>query len=241
VKFKAIAVSATAAALSLGLAGSAMAAPAGHTAKSAPQVTGSRLQSALLPASAFGSGYTVADRLNTGGKLWSTRVNVKLSSLSCANFETFNVVGGYGNTAGATEGINNPSPAIADYPSIFLAGDATVLQFKTASAATSFYNAEYSKYKSCSDFTEGDVAGNGSVELTNQLLVKTTIGKNAAFQLVQLASIASFSTFGFYENTAVVLSGTNVYTIDDLDGTNDQVTPSLLGSLISRVQALYKR
>ena len=38
----------------------------------------------------------------------------------------------------------------------------------------------------------------------------------------------------------MVLSGTNVYTVDDLDGTNDPISASLLGNLISRVQALYK-
>jgi hypothetical protein len=37
-----------------------------------------------------------------------------------------------------------------------------------------------------------------------------------------------------------VLSGTNVYTIDDVNGTNDPISVSLLGNLINRVQALYK-
>ena len=44
----------------------------------------------------------------------------------------------------------------------------------------------------------------------------------------------------FYANTAVVLAGANVYTIDDVNGTNDPISASLLGNLISRVQALYK-
>jgi len=37
-----------------------------------------------------------------------------------------------------------------------------------------------------------------------------------------------------------VLSGTNVYTIDDVSGTNDPISASLLGTFIKRVQALYK-
>jgi hypothetical protein len=37
-----------------------------------------------------------------------------------------------------------------------------------------------------------------------------------------------------------VLAGTTVYTIDDLNGTNDPISASLLGNLISRVQALCK-
>ena len=50
VKFKAIAVISTTAAFCLGMAGSAVASPV--STKAAPQVTGARLQSALLPAEA---------------------------------------------------------------------------------------------------------------------------------------------------------------------------------------------
>jgi len=48
------------------------------------------------------------------------------------------------------------------------------------------------------------------------------------------------SALSFYESTAVVLAGTNVYTVGDLDGTNDPISASLLGNFINRVQALYK-
>ena len=37
-----------------------------------------------------------------------------------------------------------------------------------------------------------------------------------------------------------MLAGTNVYTIDDVSGTNDPISASLLGTFIHRVQALYK-
>jgi hypothetical protein len=86
------------------------------------------------------------------------------------------------------------------------------------------------------------VAGrlNTGSELTTQSLSKTTIRKNAAFQLIQLVDLASMPAVSFYENAAVVLSGTNVYIIDDLNGTNDPISASLLGSLISHVQALYQ-
>ncbi len=149
-KFEAIAVIATATALSLGMAGSAVASPLSHEPKPAPQVTGVRLQSALLPASAFGDGFTATDRLNTGNKLWSTRTRIKPSSLSCVNFETYVFVGGFGNTAGAADSVDNPNPAFADYPSVILGGDQAVLQFRTAQAAASFYSQAYAKYKSVS-------------------------------------------------------------------------------------------
>jgi hypothetical protein len=239
-KFKAIAVMAVGTALSLGLAGPALASPASPAAKPAPQVTGTRLQSALLPASAFGDGFTVADHLNTGSKLLSTRALIKPSSLSCNTFETFIFIGGFGNTAGAADGVNNPSPDLADYPSVVLGGDQAVLQFKTTQAAASFYNQAYTKYKQCSAFTETDLFDRLQFEVTTQSLSSTTINKNKAFQLIQYVDIASLPVANFYQNTAFVLSGTNVYTIDDLNGTNDPISASLLGNLVKRVQALYK-
>ena len=134
-KFKAITVMAAATALSLGMAGPALASPLSSKSKPAPQVTGPRLQSALLPASAFGDGFTVADHKNTGNKLVSTKAHIKPSSLSCRNFAMFIYIGGFGNTAGAVDGVNNPNPNFADYPNIVLAGDQAVLQFKTTRAA----------------------------------------------------------------------------------------------------------
>jgi hypothetical protein len=241
VKFKVIAVMATATALCAGMGGSAMASPLSHHPKPAPQVSGTRLQSALLPASAFGDGFTVANRLNTGNSLWSTRAIAKPSSLSCQTFEEYIVVGGFGDTAGATDLLQNPNPAIADYPSIVLVGAQTVLQFKTTQAAASFYGQAYARYKQCSAFTETDPTDNTtSFELTTQSLSTTTVGKNKAFQLIQHVDLSSLPAFSFYQNTAVVLAGTNVYTIDDLNGTNDPISATLLGNLINRVQALYK-
>jgi hypothetical protein len=240
VKLKAIVVIAAATAVSFGLAGSAAASPLGAKSKPAPQVSGVRLQSALLPASAFGAGFTVTQRLNTGKKLWSTRAWYKPSSLSCVNFEGYIYAGGFGNTAGALDSVNNPNPALADYPSLVLGGDQAVLQFKTAKAAASFYNRAYARYKQCSYFTESDTADNIQLELTLQSLSKTTISKHQAFQVIQYVDISAAPALSFYANTTVVLSGTNVYTVDDVNGTNDAISASLLGRLINRVQALYR-
>jgi hypothetical protein len=236
-KFKAIAVMATATALSLGMAGSALASPLSAKPKPAPQVTGSRLQSALLPASAFGDGFTVVNHKNTGAKLLSTKALLKPSSLSCATFATLIFIGGYGNTAGAVDGVNNPDPNFADYPNIVVAGDQAVLQFKTTQAATSFYNQAYAKYKQCSAFTDTELGL--QIELSTSSLSTTTINKNKAFQLIQYADIAALPVASDYQSTAFVLSGTNVYTIDDVGGTNDPIPASLLSTFMKRVQALY--
>ena len=202
-----------------------------------------RVTACELPATIsrpFGNGFTASQRLNSGNKLASTRVDVKPSSLSCTDFEQYIYVAGFGNTAGATDSFNNPSPDISSYPSVVLGGDQAVVQFKTASAAASFYKLAQARYKQCVAFTEPDTADNTQLELTMQSLSQTTIGKNKAFQVIQLVVIAALPALSFYANTAVVLAGTNVYTIDDVNGTNDPISASLLGKLINRVQALYK-
>lgn len=238
--FKTIAVTAAATALCLGLAGPALAAPL-SMAKSAPQVTGTRLQSALLPASAFGDSFAVTRRLNSGSQLRSTRVIVRPSGLSCATFENSIYVWGFGNTAGAADVVSNQNPTpFGDYPNVVLGAAQTVLQFKTTKAAASLYHQAYTKYKQCSAFTEPDPADNTNVKLTTLSLYRTTIDHHKAFRLIQLAIIDSLPALPFYENTAVVLAGANVYTILDLGGTSDPISATLLGNLIDRVQALYR-
>ena len=134
--------------------------------------------------------------------------------------------------------MNNPNPDFANYPNVVLAGDQAVLQFKTTQAAASFYNQAYAKYQKCGAFTE--TVDSLQLELTTSSLSTTTINKNKAFQLIQYADVAALPVASEYQSTAFVLSGTNVYTIDDVGGTNDPISPSLLGKFINRVQALYR-
>jgi len=182
----------------------------------------------------------VTQRLNSGNRLWSTRVNIKLSKLSCTDFEQYIFVAGFGNTAGSMDSVNNPNPDLSSYPSVVLDGDQAVLQFKTAAAAAAFYNQAQARYKQCTAFTEPDPADNTQLELTLRSLSTTTVSKNKAFQVNQLVDFAAVPALSFYANTAVVLAGANVYTIDDVNGTNDPIPASLLGKLINRVQALYQ-
>ena len=238
-KFRVIAVSIITTAFALGMAGSA-GASLSHQASPAPQVSGARLASALLPASSFGGGFTVIDRLNSGNQLRSTQAVVRPSGLSCVKFENFIYVAGFGNTAGAEDQVNNPNPDYSLYPNIVLFAYQDALQFNSAQAAASFYNRARARYQQCSAFTEPDSADHTTIELINQSLYGTTVGRYQAFQLIQVADLASSPGSTFYQNTAVVLAGANVYTIFDVNGTNDPVSSSLLSRLINRVQALYR-
>jgi hypothetical protein len=159
--------------------------------------------------------------------------------MSCAGFESFHYVGGFGNTAGAADSTENPNPAVADYPSVILGADESVVQFATTGAAASLYSQAFAKYKQCSDFTVPDPVFDSTDELSTQYFTKTTINKNQAFEVLQLESLSALPALSFYVNTTVVLAGTNVYSIDEVNGTNDPVSPSLLSTLINRVQKLY--
>jgi hypothetical protein len=238
-KVKPIVVGALATALCLGPASPALAAPL-SMAKLAPQVTGTRLQSALLPASAFGDGFAVASRFDTGNVLFPAFALFSPSDLTCSLFQPYALVVGFGNTAGATEIVTNPHPAAGDYPNVVLAAQQGVLQFQTVEAAATFFSQAFSVYKQCSAYTESVGSDNVELELTTQSLSSTTIDANEAFQLIQYVDVASRSATSFYQSTTVVLSGANVYAIDNLDGTNDPIAAWLLGSLIQRVQALYE-
>ena len=134
--------------------------------------------------------------------------------------------------------MNNPDPNFADYPNVVVAGDQAVLQFKTTRAATSFYNQAFAKYKHCAAFTDTELGL--QLELSTSSLSTTTVNKNKAFQLIQYADIAALPVASDYQSTAFVLSGTNVYTIDDVGGSNDPIPASLLNTFMKRVQALYK-
>lgn len=245
-----------AAALSLSAAGAATATPASqhshggkpkhHTKpkpKPYPQVTGSRLATALLPASAFGDGFQAWGIQSTGGSVRSSKAAITPGKLSCTTFETLSILGPWGDTAGAQDGVVNTSADISSFPSLLLDGFQSVKQFASPAAATTFYNQVAAKYGACQSVTlpVPDVEGGGTEDLTDQSLTKIMVGKYHAFSLIQSDVLSNFATLTFYRAVTVVLAGTNVYTVYETDGTNDPVSPDLIGKLVSRVQGLYPR
>jgi hypothetical protein len=229
-RFKTAAAVVAAVALSYGVAGPATAQSLAPLAKhrSAPaQVSGSRLQKGLLPGSAFGSGFTISSRLNTGSKLMGTRASLHVSSMKCSAFEGYDYVSGFGNTAGALDQYNNPSQ--------------DVVQFASTSAATNFFNSGHSKFAACRTFSEpnpGDKSpGGGTYQVSTLSLSKLTIGGDHAFEATQTLAESEAPGITLYINVLFVVAGTNVYNLWNVSGTNDQPAP--IGKLIHQIQALY--
>jgi hypothetical protein len=236
-------VAAAAVALSFAAAGSAGAqslAPLAKHTSASPQVSGSRLQKGLLPGSAFGSGFTIQGRLNTGSRLLSTRAILHVSSMKCSAFEGFSFVAGFGNTAGALDVYSNPSP-FATYPNTVLYGFQDVVQFATASAATNFFKASRSKYSACRSFTEPNPSdkspGGGTYQINTLSISNIKVSGDQAFEVTQAAAFSEDPGLTFYNNTLFVVVGTNVYNLWDDSGTNDEPAP--MGKLIHAIQALY--
>jgi hypothetical protein len=252
-KLRSMAAVAAVAALSLGglsiaTAGSAGAQPLGHPKnhkpKPPPQVTGSRLKSALLPAAAFGDGFTGANAISTGGRLLSSNARYHVPGMSCSNFEDFAILGGYGDTAGALADDVNSNPW-GSFPNTVLYGIEWVNQFASTQAATTFFNQADAKYGACTSFTEpnpGDTSpGGGTLQVTNMSVSKTTVSGNHAFTVTQQSALSEAPGFSLYNNVLVVVSGTNVYQFWDLSGTNDEPSPALMAQFIKQTQKLYPR
>jgi hypothetical protein len=250
-KSRMLAAIAIAACLSLAAAGTASAA-AGHPDKHKPkpkpkpaaaaQVSGTRLQTALLPDSAFGDGFTSAIKLNTGGSLLPPGGRLHVPTMDCSSFEDYIYIGGFGDTAGALDSMVNPNP-FPDYPNTVVYGIQSVNQFASTQAAATYYSQAFAKYGACQSFTEpnpGDTSpGGGSLDVSTMSVSQTSVGSYHAFQVVELVGFSEAPGVTFYNNVLVVAAGTNIYQFWDMSGTNDEPSPTLMTQLIQRTQKLY--
>jgi hypothetical protein len=236
-KFKVVTVIAATAALSFTAVGPAAAQPLGLKSARPPQVSGVRLQQAMLPPSAFGAGFTFSEALNSGAKLQSSRAKDHVPSMSCGAFEGKVYISAFGDTAGADVRYSNPDAA-PDYPNTIFLGDEYVLQFATTAAATTFYNQARAKYAACVTLIE-PFAGTFTATVDTLSVTKTTIGGDHAFLVIQHVSVPGFFEKPLYLIYLYLVAGTNVYGLSDASGTNDEPSPALMSKLIHQVQALY--
>jgi hypothetical protein len=241
-KFRTVMVTAAVAALSFAAAGSAAAQTLGHPVQRVPaspsQVTGTRLLAGLLPPSAFGTGFTFGASEDSGSKLQSTHAQKHVSSMSCSTFQGSQWVSGFGNTAGAAEEYKNPTFSILE----LYYGFEDVLQFATGADATTYFNQADAKYSSCREFSElnpGDTKPGGGTYQVNVLGVsKTTVRGDRGFVVTQQIAESERPGVTLYINVLYVEAGPNVYSMWQVNGTNDEPSATAMGSLIHRIQGL---
>jgi hypothetical protein len=211
---------------------------------STPKVTqldGNQLESALLPATAFGPDYAAGYSLNTGKSLWKFRATENISTTSCGNFEDGLGLGLFGETAAALSYSNNPNPWPA-YPNTEFYYYQSVEQFPSAKAAASYFSQARAKYAKCMDFTESAPAtsdpSSGGFETVTQAVTKTSVGKYESFAVAQSADLSQYPGDPILLNTLVTVEGTDVFGMLSVGGTNDAIPASLMQELIGRVQKL---
>lgn len=226
-------------------AGAAVAQPAardGQLKSATPQISGSRLQTGLLPAPAFGTGFTLGTTLNTGSGLLSAPAAQNVPASSCSTFEGKIYVSGFGNTAGALAEYVNPNAAM-QRPEAIIQGFQDVIQFATASAATTFFTAARAKYAACLSFSEPNPTdtspGGGTFQISTLGVAKTTIGGAAAFSVTQQVALSEKPGATEFVDVLYAVAGPDVYSMWQQSGTNDEPSPTLMGKLITRIQALY--
>jgi hypothetical protein len=222
--------------LSLAMMGTASAASLGHPKshpkpKAVTQLTGKQLAKALLPGSAFGFGDTTHEEADTGKHLVSTHGSV--SAFPCADLLGVPLAG---QTAVAA---NSMASDGSDF------GTQSISQFGSGSTAWWYYGQLKAKFNSCVSYSGtskgSDQTGPLSLSIDLQSVSNTKVGSNSAFTVTQVVEVSdSFGDATESLNTTVVSSGRDVYTIWEMNTANTQIPNSLLSSLISRTQALYK-
>jgi hypothetical protein len=247
-KFKIVAATAALSMAAVGavaLAGSAAAQPSardGQLKSTVPQISGSRLQTGLLPASAFGTGFTLGTTLNTGSGLLATPAVMNVPVTSCSTFEGKIYVSGFGNSAGALNKYVNPNAAM-QRPEAIIQGFQDVIQFATASAATTFFTAARAKYTACQSFSEPNPTdtnpGGGTFQIGTLGVSKTTVSGDVAFAVTQQIALSETPGAAEFVDVLYAVAGTDVYSMWQQSGTNDEPSPTLMASLIKKVQALY--
>jgi hypothetical protein len=166
-------------AIAITAAACVMFAPAALASSGPVQVTGKQLKTALLPASDFQPGYKAGTELDSGRAL-ERRIVFKLSSMSCANFWVFiGVVGGFGDTAYASDLVTSPTGAAPVVENFTQA----VYQFASTHAA-SFYGQLTAKFRSCRSMTSSDPKDGGTMKQTVRSQ-STRVGGHQAVQLVE--------------------------------------------------------
>jgi hypothetical protein len=226
--------------LSAAMTGTAAAQPLSHPR--APQVTGSQLASALLPASAWGTTFSAISTLSTGKRLYSTKVTSTVGRMSCGYYENNIFTSGFGNTAGAGSNFTNTDPRLT-YPESILGGSQDVLQFTASGPAATYFGQAQAKYAGCGSFSfaDGDTnPGGGAISVSTLSVSATRISGDRAFVAIEQASESARPGQLLYYNVLFALAGTNVYELAEGSGINDPPSSALMSELIRHVQALYR-
>ena len=178
--------------------------PASPTAPMTPlpqasgQLTGTQLQTVLLPQSSFPAGFTPSSSaaVTSGGTLSSAPAQVDLATVSCTTFVNHFGGAGFGETAIAANSFASKTQAY----------DQTVYQFASAAAASDFVSGVKAVAERCHSFTASDNGATGTFSLS--AVAGPTVGGHPSVELAQTGTISGSS---IVLDTLVSASGVDVF------------------------------
>lgn len=207
----------------------ALAPAASAATPGARQVTGTKLATALVPASYFGRGSKATRPLDSGNSLEKGKAFFNVATMSCAKFWAIYGVPRLGETAVAGDLITGGGGAILNDQQI-------VYQLPSSHAAKSFYNTAYTKYGKCRNIT---LSGNGPrIYVKTRSIARTRVGRSSAFAVAQVDTFAN-GPLPLYSYTLFALDGDDVFILEATTASAAKPNmTAIVARLISRVAAL---
>jgi hypothetical protein len=166
------------------------------------QLTGTQLETVLLPQSSFPAGFSLSSgsAVDSGGSVTATPAAVSLATMSCSDFVSTLGNTGFGESAMAGNSFT--------YSSGNQAFDQVVYQFPSAAAAKAFVSGVTSLAGRCGSFTATASGQKGTFSL--KAASAAPVGGHSALRLTQSGTINGTSaTLG----TLLTASGPDVFTV----------------------------
>jgi hypothetical protein len=162
------------------------------------QLTGTQLESVLLPATDFPAGFATPSTgpITSGGSLTSGPATYNLATISCATFIQHLGTVGFGETAMVSGSAGNSGQAY----------DQFIYQFGAASAASAFVAGVQSLAGRCGSFTATANGSKGTFSL--QATPGTPVGGHPALELRQTGKLG---TSKLVLDTLFCASGVDVF------------------------------
>ena len=162
------------------------------------QLTGTQLESVLLPATDFPAGFATPSTgpITSGGSLTSGPATYNLATISCATFIQHLGTTGFGETAMVSGSVAAAGQAY----------DQLVYQFGTASAASAFLAGVQSLAGRCGSFTATANGSQGTFSL--RATPGTPVGGHPAVELLQTGTLGQTK---LVLDTLLCASGVDVF------------------------------
>ena len=162
------------------------------------QLTGTQLQSVLLPQSYFPAGFTLSPEsaVTSGGSLLSSPAAYQLATISCATFINHLGSTGFGETAMASNSFVGQAQAF----------DQVVYQFGSSSEATAFVAGVRALAARCGSFTATANGANGTFSL--KASPGAPVGGHPSLELSQTGTLKGSSVA---LDTLLTASGVDVF------------------------------